>query len=263
MSTEQIPFQKYDQLQVSISPTREEMGQVAGKFASALIQKLLKEKEQINVMFAAAPSQNEFLAALVQDPKIDWSRVTAFHMDEYIGLPAQHPAAFRCFLNRAIFLKAPFKQVYYIDKGEKSPMEAEDIQAVLDRYTELLNAHPLDLVLMGIGENGHIAFNDPPVADFADQDPIKVVELTLTSRQQQVHDGCFDALDQVPTHAYTVTIPPMMRASYRVCIVPSALKAQAVRNTILGEVSTQTPASVLRTKESYLFIDKEAAGLLP
>lgn len=255
-------FRQIDQLKLSIAPSREEMGKRAAKLATELLTELLKNKDEVNVMFAAAPSQNEFLKTLASETSIDWKKVNAFHMDEYIGLEENHPAAFRRFLDRAIFGLVPFKNIFYIDDGTNTVQTEEEKEQVMQRYRSLLTEHPLDMVLMGIGENGHIAFNDPPVADFEDPEDIKIIALDDVSRNQQVHDGCFESLEDVPTHAYTITIPPMMRAKHRICIVPSKLKADAVKATLEGEITTQTPASILRTKESYLFIDEDAASKL-
>ena len=177
-----------DLLKVRIFETRKEMGNAAAADIKAQILALLQTKETINMIFAAAPSQNEVLYALASDKEIPWSRVNAFHMDEYIGLPADAPQGFGNFLKEHIFGCAPFKTVNYIDST------ANDPDAECRRYSELLKQNPTDIVVMGIGENGHIAFNDPPVADFNDKKLVKPVELDEVCRNQQVHDGCFKAL---------------------------------------------------------------------
>ncbi|NLB77541.1 MAG: glucosamine-6-phosphate deaminase [Clostridiaceae bacterium] len=205
-------------------------------------------------MFAAAPSQNETLEALCADSGIEWSRVNAFHMDEYVGLDASHPAGFRNFLRRAIFERFPFKKLYLLDGNAIDPEKAAE------EYEESLRAHPLDICLMGVGENGHIAFNDPPVADFNDPKLVKVVELDLPCRQQQVNDGCFKTIEDVPTHALTATIPALLGAARLFCSVPGKTKATAIRAMLEGEISSECPASVLRRHTgASLYLDKDSA----
>ena len=245
-----------DNLQVSICPTRGEMGKEAAADFAACVKKLLEKKPYIRVVFAAAPSQNDFLDAIVADETIDFSRIDAFHMDEYIGLPADAPQGFGNFLRRGIFDRRDFHSVSY-PAGEGTAEE------LCKAYTEKLAQAPVDIVCMGIGENGHIAFNDPHVAFFNDPEAVKVVSLDQTCRQQQVNDGCFASIDQVPTHAITLTIPTLAHADYHFCIVPTALKAPAVRATVEGPVSETCPASILRTVPgSILYLDDAAASLL-
>lgn len=246
-----------DLLEVRIFPTREEMGFVAAGDVSQTIRALLQEQGEVNVIFAAAPSQNDFMRELTADSSIDWSRVNAFHMDEYIGLDKNAPQAFGNFLKERIFNKVPLKSVHLINGS------AKDSEAECRRYANLLTKFPADIVCCGIGENGHIAFNDPTVANFSDPVLVKVVELEQSCRQQQVNDNCFLRLEDVPTYAYTLTIPALMGASYIFCIVPTELKAQAVYDTINGDVNEKCPASVLREKEgAILYIDEPAALLL-
>ena len=244
-----------DALRVEIYDTRAEMGAAAGSFAARRIRDALAQKEEVNVIFAAAPSQNEMLAALVAAPDIDWCRVNAFHMDEYIGLSKEAPQCFGNFLKEHIFGKLPFKSVNYID------CEATDMEAECARYSALLRQYHVDIVLLGIGENGHIAFNDPPVADFQDPKLVKVVQLDPICRQQQVNDGCFAALELVPQFALTLTVPALMRASHLVCTVPAATKAWAVERTVNGEIGEHCPATAMRRHESaVLFCDRDSGG---
>jgi glucosamine-6-phosphate deaminase len=246
-----------DNLRVLIFPNRQAMGEGAGRIAAAYMVDLLREKPEISVLFAAAPSQNETLAYLKRCKEIDWSRVNAFHMDEYIGLQPDHPAGFGNFLCRSLFDALPFRSVNLINGN------APDIQEETRRYAQLLHTHPLDLTLMGVGENGHIAFNDPPVADFNDPLTVKTVELEEACRRQQVNDGCFPQLSQVPTHAITVTIPAILRAGLLVCSVPGTTKAAAIQAMLEGEISTTCPASILRThKNAFLFLDEAAAAAI-
>lgn len=250
---------KVDKLVVEVYKTREEMGRAAATFTASLIQKLLTTKQDINMVFAAAPSQNEFLDALAKIPNIEWGRVRAFHLDEYLGLPDESPQRFAHYLQHHIFSRVPFMEVYYLDpqEGKKAPEE------ICAQYRRLLDQYPLDIACIGIGDNGHIAFNDPPVADFHDPCKVKVVRLDETSRLQQVKDGCFATLNEVPTHAITLTIPAIMSAQAIVCVVPGKRKRKAVYRTLRGEISTKCPASILRTHpQARMFLDRESASLL-
>ena len=246
-----------DLLTVNIYESRTEMGQAAAKDIKAKILELLKTKETINMIFAAAPSQNEVLYALATDREIPWNRVNAFHMDEYIGLPADAPQGFGNFLREHIFGLADFKSVSYID------ISATDADAECARYSELLKKNPTDIVVMGIGENGHIAFNDPPVADFNDEKMVKPVVLDEICRNQQVNDGCFAKLDDVPKMAITLTVPTLFAGDYLFCIVPAPTKAKAVKATICGEIGEACPATVLRRhKNAVLYLDGDSSSLL-
>ena len=248
---------KKDELLVKIFETRQEMGKASASDIKAKIKELLEEKEEINMIFAAAPSQNDVLKSLAEDKEIEWNRVNAYHMDEYIGLSKDAPQGFGNFLKEHIFNLAPFKSVNYIDCTAKEPeVEAE-------RYGKLLLENPTDIVIMGIGENGHIAFNDPPVADFNDKKVVKPVKLDEICRNQQVNDGCFKSLSEVPTHALTLTVPTLMKAPYLFCIVPAPTKANAVNATINGEIGEVCPATALRLhKDSILYLDADSSKLL-
>lgn len=248
---------KKDLLTVNIYKTRDEMGKAAGADIKAKILELLSKKETINMIFAAAPSQNEVLASLAADPEIPWNRVNAFHMDEYIGLPADAPQGFGNFLKNAIFGRAPFKSVNYID------ISAPDAERECERYAALLAANPTDIVVMGIGENGHIAFNDPPVADFADKKMVKPVQLDEVCRNQQVNDGCFATIDDVPKTAITLTVPTLFAGDHLFCIVPAKTKANAVKATVQGEIGEHCPATILRRHASaILYLDGDSSALL-
>lgn len=244
-----------DKLHTRVFDTREAMGQCAGEEIAQKLRDLLASRDQVNIMFGAAPSQNETLAALASAGGIDWSRVNAFHMDEYAGLPKDHPASFGNYLARHIFSLLPFRSVNLINGG------AADIDAEAARYSELLEKMPLDICVLGIGENGHIAFNDPHVADFRDPLKVKLVELDERCRIQQVHDGCFECLDAVPRCALTVTVPAMFAAGTMICSVPAKTKAEAVKRTIEGPISAQCPASVMRLhSDARLYTDADAAS---
>lgn len=248
---------KVDKLTVEIYENRTLMGEAAARDIKAKIAQLLSQKQEINMIFAAAPSQNDVLKSLVEDKEIEWSRVNAYHMDEYIGLDKNAPQGFGNFLKDHIFGLVPFKSVNYIDITTTDPKKEAE------RYGKLLDENPTDIVIMGIGENGHIAFNDPPVADFNDKKTVKPVKLDEVCRQQQVNDGCFASIDEVPTHAMTLTVPTLVRAPYLFCIVPAPTKAKAVYETLNGSIDEHCPASVLRTHENAkLYLDDQSSKLL-
>lgn len=245
-------------LTVQVFPNRQSMGKNAASDVAQAVYELLRDKEEINMIFAAAPSQNDFLAALIADKSIEWNRVNAFHMDEYIGLEPDAPQGFGNFLGEHLFRKVDFKQIYYIQ------MVKDHFEQECGRYTRLLSGRTIDIVCMGIGENGHIAFNDPHVADFNDPVWMKVVDLAPQCRLQQVHDGCFKSIEEVPYQAFTLTIPVLMSATYTFCIVPATTKAEAVYNTLYAPVSEEYPSTILRDKENArLYLDPDSASLLP
>ena len=245
-----------DKLETRIYPNRAIMGGAAAADIAACILDLLTKKDTINMIFAAAPSQNEVLASLAADPRIPWNRINAFHMDEYVGLPADAPQRFSNFLKNAIFDKVPFRSVNLIDCSSSPDAECA-------RYSALLTENPVDIVCMGIGENGHIAFNDPHVADFNDPALVKVVDLDNTCRMQQVHDGCFATLDDVPTHALTLTVPALAAAAYQFCVVPASTKAWAVRETICSKIGEHCPATILRRLDNaIMYVDEDSAAML-
>lgn len=241
-----------DQLAVRGYADRECMGRAAAKEIADCIRSLLKEKETINMIFAAAPSQNETLESLCKELDIDWSRIRAFHMDEYIGLAEEAPQRFYNFLRNAIFDRKPFMEVYGIDSANEPDAEAA-------RYAALLQEYPVDIVCMGVGENGHIAFNDPGVADFEDPYLVKRAVLDEVCRMQQVHDGCFPNLEAVPKEALTLTVPALYKGSYLFCMVPGPTKAAAITRMLTGEVSDDCPATILRRHEhAVLYCDRES-----
>ncbi len=242
-----------EQLKVRIYENRTTLGRAAAEMAAARIRELLQEQEMVNIIFAAAASQNEFLEALIQQD-IDWQRVQAFHMDEYTMLPENDSRLFGVFLKERIFGKVPFGQVYYING------QARDRAAECERYAELLRRYPVDITCMGIGENSHLAFNDPHVADFNDASLVKIVDLDEACKQQQVNEGCFEYTGEVPIDAYTLTIPALMQARHIFCMVPGATKAEAVLHTLKDEITEQYPSTILRTHpDAVLFLDRQSA----
>lgn len=241
-----------DKLKVKVYDNRQSMGRAAGDEAAAYLRERLSSQEEVWAVFGAAPSQNEVLAAVAAAEGIDWTRVHALHMDEYVNLPEDAPQGFGNFLRRAIFDKLPFASVEYIGS-------MGDSQEKIERYTELMRQHKIDIVFMGIGENGHIAFNDPHVADFNDPQLIKMVDLDRKCRQQQVNDGCFAKLEDVPTHALTLTVPALFSGARLVCVVPAPAKADAVRATVEGPVSEVCPATVMRLHDNaVLYCDPDS-----
>ena len=246
-----------DQLCVKILPSRAETGMCAAGDIASCLQRLQETQDEINMIFAAAPSQNEMLDALICRSEIRWDKINAFHMDEYIGLPQDAPQSFGRYLREHLFDRVPFRAVYTIQDETETP------EQTVERYSALLRAHPVDVVCLGIGENGHIAFNDPPVADFHDPVQMKKVQLDPVCRAQQVHDGCFASLDDVPQYALTLTIPALCRAAHMFCTVPAATKAQAVYDTIRQPVTECVPATILRTHpHAVLYCDPDSARLL-
>ena len=248
---------KAGNLEVKIFDTRQEMGAKAAETVAAKIRELLKVKEFLNIIFASAPSQNEFLAVLSKQKDIAWERVNAFHMDEYVGLPNDAPQNFGNFLKTRLFDKIPLHSIHYLNGN------ALDIEAECDRYSKLLTDFPTDIVCLGIGENCHLAFNDPHVAFFDDPLIMKKVSLDEACRQQQVNDACFNSFDEVPKYALTITIPSLLKAKYAYAIVPGMKKAQAIQHTIEDEISEAFPSTILRNHpHAILYIDKESAGRL-
>jgi len=248
---------RVEKLSVSVYNDRNSLGKAAADSVEETLLEGLREKAQLRVVFAAAPSQNEMLGHLISKKGIPWQRITAFHMDEYLGLPGDAPQLFSKYLHDHLFSKVPFYRVHILDS------QADDPGIECSRYAELLRESEIDLVCMGIGENGHIAFNDPPVADFNDPKVVKVVELDNRCRQQQVNDGCFATFSDVPRSAITLTVPTLMSAKVLSIVVPGKFKAEAVRGTLEGEISTACPATILRIHEyAKLFIDMESSSLL-
>ena len=246
---------KTDSLTTLIYDSRDSMGRAAARAAAEAIKAVLAEKKSANVIFAAAPSQNETLKYLLLED-IDFTRINAYHMDEYVGLSINEPQSFARYLSDHVFSLAPFASVSYIPAKE-SPESACEL------YSTLLKENPPDVVLMGIGENGHIAFNDPPVADFADKALIKKVELDPVCRMQQVHDKCFETLDDVPKYALTLTVPALMSAGHLICTVPASTKRDAVKEMLCGSIDEHCPASALRLhKSAKMFLDPDSASLV-
>ena len=236
-----------------VAKSRAAMGKKAAEDIADELRRRLLYQQSVRMIFAAAPSQSEMLTALILMPDIDWSRVTAFHMDEYLGLASEAPQRFGLWLGRAIFDRLPFAAVHLLEPGT-------DPEATAAEYADRLAESPIDIVCCGIGSNGHLAFNDPP-ADLNDPSGVKVVKLDTACRQQQVDDRCFDRFDDVPTHALTLTIPRLLAADCIFCCVPGAFKKTAVRRALQDPISGLVPATALRTHSNWsLYLDEDSAA---
>ena len=233
------------------------MARSAADEAAAVLRDAVATRGVAHAMFATGNSQLAFVQALVHEtPDVPWPEVVVFHMDEYLGVGPDHPAGFQRWIRERITEPAHPKAAYYVEGLGDAATECA-------RYTDLLRTHPLDLCCLGIGENGHLAFNDPPVADFDDPLDVKVVELEAACRAQQVHEGHFPDLGAVPTHAITVTIPALLRAGRVLAIVPEGRKAEPVDAALRGPVTTDCPASALRTVDHVaIHLDPDSARLL-
>ena len=242
-------------LAVEIHPGRPEVGRAAARVVADHVRRLVARDGKASVVFASAPSQNEFLAGLRTDPTIPWPRVTAFHLDEFVGVDADHPASFRRFLQERLFDHVKVEAFHGLDG------QARDLAAECARYTALLKDHPPGLAILGIGENGHLAFIDPPVCDFGDPATVRVVELDEICRNQQVHDGSFQTLDAVPRSALSLTIPFLLTVPTAVAIVPGPAKRAAIAAALDGPVTCACPASILRRHPAAtLFLDFDSAA---
>lgn len=240
-----------------ILPTKPELGRAAAAEGAALIREALATRGEANIVVATGASQFEMLEALTAEPGIDWSRVTGFHLDEYVGLPITHPASFRAYLWQRFVSKLPFplRAFHFLD-AEVSP------EAECARVGAILRQHPVDVAFIGIGENGHIAFNDPP-ADFETEEPYLVVDLDEACRRQQLGEGWFPTLDAVPKRAVSMSVRQILQSAAIICTVPDLRKAQAVRAAVTGPVTPGVPASILqRHPDCRLFLDSAAASLL-
>lgn len=248
---------KVGKLHVKVMKDRPELGKVGAADAAEAILKVLSEKETVNIIFASAPSQNEFLIELGNDPRIDWSRVHAFNMDEYVGIDPAHPAGFGNYLKRMIYDKVKPGKV------ELFNTLAEDPQAECDRYAALLQQYPADIVFYGIGESCHLAFMDPKDADFNDPKWVKLVYMEQTSIQQQVNDKCFDTIEEVPRQAFSLTVPALMRVPVMFGMVPGKTKVHSIYRTLNDEITTATPSTILREHDNaWLYIDEDSAAEL-
>lgn len=243
-------------MKIQISQDPHELGQMAGTDAANLILKTLAEKGSANIILATGTSQFETLDQLVHEPNIDWTKVVMFHLDEYIGLPMTHEGSFRKYLQDRFLSKVgPLKAVHLID-GQADPL----VECV--RLGKIIAQHPIDVALVGIGENGHLAFNDPP-ADFETDQAYIVVDLDDPCRHQQYGEGWFGSMDEVPRQAISMSIKQIMKSKNIICSVPDSRKAEAVKNTLENLVDNLYPASILQLHpDCIIYLDQSSAALL-
>jgi len=243
-----------DKLDIRIYSNESELGPAAAAFVVQQIHTAISEKGTANMILATGTSQFSFLEALKQK-EIDWDKISVFHLDEYKGISDKHPASFRKYLKERILDQVKPAHVYLI------PGDAVKLDEEIEKYADMLRDHPIDVACIGVGENGHIAFNDPPVADFNDPRLVKVVELDEACRNQQLGEGWFPTFDDVPKEAVTLTVPAILRSRAISCVVPHERKSEAIKNALYGPVSTACPASILRThSNTILFLDSAAAS---
>ncbi len=248
---------RVDCLSVEVYASPDELGSAAAGYTARTLQEGIAHNGRAVLILATGSSQFAFLAALRRITTVDWDRISVFHLDEYVGMPDRHPASFRRYLRERILDEVRPAQIYFLEG------DAPDLEAEVRRYGELLAEHSVDLACIGIGENGHLAFNDPPVADFHDPKRVKVVELDSACRRQQLGEGWFASLEDVPTHALTLTIPSIMQSRCISCVVPDERKAVAVAAALEGPIDTACPASILRRHpNARLFLDRAAASHL-
>jgi len=244
-----------DALPVRVYRQQAEMAQDVARIAQKYLQEVLAKQASAAVILATGNSQIQFLESLIALGGVDWSRLTLFHMDEYLGLDATHKASFRRYMRERVEQRVKPRHFHYVEGDTLLPLDE------CARYTRLLQAQQIDLCCLGIGENGHIAFNDPPVANFQDPHQVKLVKLDHACRQQQVSEGHFPNMDAVPQYAFTLTIPMLCSAKRMLCVAPEKRKAQAVKNALRGPITTDCPASFLRRQaHATLFLDLDSAA---
>ncbi len=242
-------------MEIHIEKNPRELGRKAGELGAQLLKKVISDKGVANIILATGTSQFETMNTLIADKEIDWSKVVMFHLDEYIGLPITHKASFRKYLKERFLDHVPELKAYYLIDGEEDPQEE------CQRLNDLIKKHPIDVGFVGIGENGHLAFNDPP-ADFETTEPYLVVNLDNACRAQQMGEGWFPTLDDVPEQAISMSVQQIMATDVIICSVPDKRKAEAVVNSLTGEVTPEVPASILQEHDRcYMYLDKESASL--
>ncbi len=246
-----------DALSVQVYQSETKMAMAAAQLVQSYLQDVLSRQGRAAITLATGNSQIKFLEALFALEGVDWSRINFFHLDEYLGIDAAHTASFRRYLRTQVERRVNPAAFHYIEGDAMQPL------AECDRYTQLLRAQPIDLCFLGVGENGHLAFNEPSVADFNDDYGVKIVKLELATRQQQVNGGHFPTLVDVPQYAFTLTIPMLCDSKKIICLASEKRKAEVIFEMLRGAIGTTTPASVLRTKaQAMLFLDRDAASLL-
>jgi glucosamine-6-phosphate deaminase len=250
-------FFRVDDLAVQIYNSEAEMAQDVAQITAKYLKEVLENQDTAAVLLATGNSQLKFLDTLIALGGVDWARISLFHLDEYLGITADHPASFRRYLRERVEKKLYPQQFHYIEGDTLEPV------AECDRYTKLLQTQPIDLCCLGVGENGHLAFNDPSVANFQDPYSVKLVKLDKLNRQQQVNTGHFPNLESVPQYAFTVTIPLICSAKKIICLAPEKRKAQVVKQMLQESITINCPASILRYQpQATLFLDDNSASLL-
>jgi glucosamine-6-phosphate deaminase len=248
---------RVDDLLVQIYNTEAEMAKGVAETVHKYLCNLLQQQDTVALLLATGNSQLKFLEALIALDGLDWSRIILFHLDEYLGITSDHPASFRHYLRERVEKRVSPQRFYYIQGDTLEPV------AECDRYTKLLKAQPVDLCLLGVGENGHLAFNDPAVANFQDPASVKLVKLDQVNRQQQVNTGYFSNIETVPQYAFTITISMICTAKKIICLAPETRKAKIVREILKEPITTNCPASILRElSQATLFLDSDSAQLL-
>ena len=246
-----------DKLHVLEYENRDLLGRSAASAVADLMRRIISEKEKVRMVFASAMSQTDFLKYLGEEPDIDWTKVYAFHLDNYKDFPPDHEQSFSQFLIDRLFSRVKGTRFFPINSDAPDPDEE------CRRYTALLTAEPIDIMILGIGESGHLAFIDPSYCDFNDTETFKTSELDKETFEQLVHDGCFETVDEVPKSAYTMTIPACLSGLFTIIIVPTTLKAKSIKAVVEGPITTEVPASILKIKETaWLLIDRDSGQLL-
>jgi glucosamine-6-phosphate deaminase len=243
------------QLQIKVLTDKDSLGRAAADHAAASLRRAIRENGVARIIAATGASQFEFLESLTSSPEIDWGRVEVFHLDEYIGLPMTHPASFRKYLFERFISKTGITRYHFLDGDGNAKLSIERIGKELQRT-------PIDVAFVGIGENAHLAFNDPP-ADFEIEDPYLIVDLDQACRQQQVNEGWFAQVNEVPKQAISMSVRQILRSEEIIAVVPDERKAQAVKNSLEGDISPMIPASILRAhSNATIYLDKDSAALL-
>lgn len=248
---------RINKLSVQLYNCETELARDVAQTVRECLQDILEVRETATVIFATGNSQIKFLDVLTGLDGIEWSRIICFHLDEYLGISAEHPSSFRYYLRERLEKKVKPKKFNYIEGDTLQPLKE------CDRYSQLLSSQPIDLCLLGVGENGHVAFNEPSVADFQDPQMVKLVKLDTVNHQQQVTEGHFSNLESVPKYAFTLTIPMICAANKILCLAPGKRKAKVVEQMLQGDITKNFPASILREQpQAILFVDEDSAALL-
>lgn len=256
-SSSEVQHLQIENLKVEIYASRKEAGAAAAEAAAEELQKLGLQSERIGVIFATGASQLETLRALIKIPNLPWDRIRGFHMDEYVGIGSDHMASFRRYMRHELTERVPIQSFIEVNGNAVDPM------SFCHEYAEALRAASPQLCLLGIGENGHLAFNDPGVADFADPEDVKIVSLDAECKQQQVAEGWFKSISHVPSQAMTLTIPALLRVPRLIVSVPGSRKARIVSRTLHDPITTACPATILRTHpDATVYLDEESAAEL-